>query len=131
MKAPLDVLIVEDSPSDTKLILRELRRSGFVPRWERVDTPVALRAALQRLRWQLVISDSSAPQLDTLRALALAQELQLVAEGHRPRENALRLALSVKTVVTHRLQLMERLGIHDVPGLVRYAIREGIVRAEP
>jgi DNA-binding NarL/FixJ family response regulator len=56
--------------------------------------------------------------------------LQLIAEGHGTKEIAARLCLSVKTVETHRAQLMERLGIHDVAGLVRYAIRAGIVSAD-
>lgn len=55
------------------------------------------------------------------------QILQLIAEGFGTRDIAERLHLSVKTVETHRAQLMERLGIHDVPGLVRFAIRMGIV----
>ena len=53
--------------------------------------------------------------------------LQLIAEGHSTKEIATILDVSVKTVETHRLRLMDRLGIHDVPGLVRYAIRAGIV----
>lgn len=56
--------------------------------------------------------------------------LQLIAEGHNTKEIAARLNLSAKTVETHRAQLMERLGIHDVAGLVRYAIRAGIVSAD-
>jgi DNA-binding NarL/FixJ family response regulator len=40
------------------------------------------------------------------------------------------LHLSVKTVETHRMELMKRLDIHDVSGLVRYAIRSGLVSAE-
>ena len=56
--------------------------------------------------------------------------LQLVAEGNGTREIAGRLHVSVKTVETHRSQLMERLSIHDVPGLVRFAIRVGLVSAD-
>ena len=56
--------------------------------------------------------------------------LQLIAEGHGTKEIAARLFLSAKTVETHRAQLMERLGIYDVAGLVRYAIRAGIVSAD-
>jgi DNA-binding NarL/FixJ family response regulator len=56
--------------------------------------------------------------------------LQLIAEGHGTKEIAARLNLSAKTVETHRAQLMDRLGIHDVAGLVRYAIRAGIVSAD-
>jgi len=56
--------------------------------------------------------------------------LQLVAEGKNNKEVAYDLGISVKTVESHRLQLMERLNIHDVPGLVRYAVRSGLVSAE-
>lgn len=55
------------------------------------------------------------------------QILQLVAEGLGTRQIAERLFLSVKTVESHRMQLMQRLGIFDVPGLVRFAIRHGLV----
>lgn len=56
--------------------------------------------------------------------------LQLIAEGCTTKDIAQRLSLSVKTVETHRAQLMERLEIHDVPGLVRLAIRVGLVRTD-
>jgi len=59
------------------------------------------------------------------------QILQLIAEGHGTRQIAERLFLSVKTVETHRGQVMDRLGIHDVAGLVRCAIRNGLVPPEP
>ena len=58
------------------------------------------------------------------------QILQLVAEGQGTRQIAERLFLSVKTVETHRGQIMQRLGIFDVPGLVRCAIRNGLVPPE-
>ena len=53
--------------------------------------------------------------------------LQLIAEGRTTKEIAGILDVSVKTVETHRARLMERLDIHDVPGLVRFAIRAGLV----
>ncbi len=53
--------------------------------------------------------------------------LQLIAEGHSTKEIAYKLNLSIKTVETHRGELMNRLNIHDVAGLVRYAIRTGLV----
>jgi DNA-binding NarL/FixJ family response regulator len=55
--------------------------------------------------------------------------LQLIAEGNTTKEIAKRLEISVKTVETHRMQLMERLDIHDIAGLVRFAIRVGLVEA--
>jgi DNA-binding NarL/FixJ family response regulator len=56
--------------------------------------------------------------------------LQLIAEGKNTKEIASTLEISVKTVEAHRLQLMARLDIHDVAGLVRYAIRSGLVSSE-
>lgn len=57
--------------------------------------------------------------------------LQLLAEGKSAKEIAHLLGLSVKTVETHRAQIMERLDIRDLPGLVRYAIRTGLVSSDP
>jgi DNA-binding NarL/FixJ family response regulator len=54
--------------------------------------------------------------------------LQLIAEGLSSKEIAARIGVSVKTVDTHRTELMERLGIRGIAGLVRYAIRVGMVR---
>jgi DNA-binding NarL/FixJ family response regulator len=56
--------------------------------------------------------------------------LQLIAEGRSTREIAQRLHLSVKTVETHRAQIMDRLDIRDVAGLTRYAIRIGLISDE-
>ncbi|TMQ34416.1 MAG: response regulator transcription factor [Planctomycetota bacterium] len=56
--------------------------------------------------------------------------LQLIAEGQTTKQIANTLHISVKTVETHRMQLMERLDIHDVPGLVRFAIRMRLVQPE-
>jgi DNA-binding NarL/FixJ family response regulator len=53
--------------------------------------------------------------------------LKLVAGGKSTKEIAFDLSLSVKTVETHRAQIMERLGIRDVAGLVRYALKTGLV----
>jgi DNA-binding NarL/FixJ family response regulator len=53
--------------------------------------------------------------------------LQMIAEGRTTKEIALKLNLSLKTAEAHRTRLMERLDIHDVAGLVRYALKEGII----
>ena len=57
--------------------------------------------------------------------------LQLIAEGRTTKQIAGLLDVSVKTAETHRAQVMERLGIRDVPGLVRFAIRHGLVHIGP
>ena len=56
--------------------------------------------------------------------------LQLIVESKTTKEIAMLTQLSAKTVEFHRAQLMDRLNIHDVPGLVRYAIRAGILPLE-
>lgn len=56
--------------------------------------------------------------------------LQLIAEGQTTKAIALILKVSPKTVEYHRAKLMERLGIHDVPGLVRFAMRNGLITQE-
>jgi DNA-binding NarL/FixJ family response regulator len=56
--------------------------------------------------------------------------LQLIAEGRTTKDIAAKLDLSVKTVESHRAELMTRLDIHDVAGLVRFAIRSGLISAD-
>lgn len=70
------------------------------------------------------------PSFDGELSLRQRQVLRHIAEGVPTREIARRLGVSVKTVETHRANLMRRLRIRDVPGLVRYAIRSGLVSPE-
>lgn len=69
---------------------------------------------------------------DPLAALTPRQReiLQLVAEGQTNKEIARRLGLSHRTVEVHRNQLMKRLSVHDVAGLVRFAVRVGLVERD-
>ncbi len=85
------------SPAVSKDLIGELRRSD-----PREVTPLEVLTPRQR------------------------EILQLVTEGHSTKDIARRLDLSVKTVEAHRSELMERLDIHDLPGLVRFAIRHGL-----
>lgn len=57
------------------------------------------------------------------------QVLQLVAEGNTTKEIARVLGVAAKTAETHRVKVMEKLDIHSTAGLVRYAIRRGLVQA--
>lgn len=58
------------------------------------------------------------------------QVLRLLAEGKSARQIAAALGLSVKTVESHRVLLMHRLGVHHLPGLVKYAIRVGLANPD-
>jgi DNA-binding NarL/FixJ family response regulator len=77
-----------------------------------VDRALSVRRPLRKL---------SPRQLDVLR---------LIAAGHTTPGIATRLERSPKTIETHRGEIMKRLGIHDVVGLVRYAIRVGLLPPE-
>ncbi|MFS8084426.1 MAG: response regulator [Acidobacteriota bacterium] len=68
---------------------------------------------------------TKAPSAGENLSMRQRQVLQRIAEGKTAKQVALELGISVKTVESHRSQLMDRLNIHDVAGLVRYAIRMG------
>ena len=71
---PLRVLIVEDSPDDVTLLVRILRKGGFEPSFERVETEEAMRSALLEKPWDLVLADYRMPNFDGLRAIAVLNE---------------------------------------------------------
>ena len=72
------------------------------------------------------------PEAGSLELLTPRQRmvLRLIAEGQTNKQIAHLLKLSVKTVEAHRAQLMQRLGIRDVPGLTRFAMRMGLVTSD-
>jgi len=74
MGIPLSVLIVEDSEDDARLLVRELTRGGYELTQEQVYTATAMRAALDRHVWDLVIGDFSMPNFSGLEALSLVRE---------------------------------------------------------
>lgn len=97
-----------------------------VARGERFLTPAVVKYAIE------AYCEKSEGATGPLAKLSMRQReiLQLVAEGQTTKDIAQRLSLSVKTVETHRSQLMERLDIHDVPGLVRFAMRVGLIQPD-
>jgi DNA-binding NarL/FixJ family response regulator len=191
-KKPLRVLLLEDNQADAALISHELQRSGMRILLAEVDSAESFIAALKSFAPDVVLSDHSLAQFDSLAALEVLREvrptapfiivtgnliasqvgvairagaedvilktnmrgieasitnalsarfrlhaltdrqiqvLKLVAEGHRTREIAKRFGLSIKTIESHRSEIMKRLRIHDVVSLVRFAIRVGLIPA--
>jgi light-regulated signal transduction histidine kinase (bacteriophytochrome) len=76
MNQPLRVLMVEDSEDDGTLLLRALRHGGYEVVHSVVDTPAAMRVALERQDWDVIISDHGMPRFSASAALALAKELR-------------------------------------------------------
>ena len=74
MSTPLRVLIVEDSEDDAVLLSRELQRAGYDPVSERVDTPEAMKTALDGQTWDIVLSDYSMPRFSMSEALTMMKE---------------------------------------------------------
>ena len=77
MNEPLNVLIVEDSDYDARLLLNELKRGGYDPLYERVETREAMENALERQEWDLVIADYVMPCFSGLDALKIVQDRKL------------------------------------------------------
>ena len=65
----LHVLIVEDSEDDALLLVRELRRGGYEPVFERVETPESMKEALEKGKWDIIISDFILPRFSGIAAL--------------------------------------------------------------
>ena len=140
----LVILSMHGTPAHVAQALRA-GVSGYLLKDAAADElPVLLRAVMRgetylrrpsRSRWSTATSaarrrpparHATAPTPDVLTSRQ-REILQLVAEGKSTKEVAQLLDVSAKTVETHRGQIMERLGIHDLAGLVRYAIRTGLV----
>lgn len=77
MATPLRVLVVDDSEDDAKLMVRELKRGGYAPSYERVDTPEAMSSALDRQEFDVILSDHGMPRFDVHGALRIVQEREL------------------------------------------------------
>lgn len=99
-----------------------------VARGETYLSPAVSKQVVQ----SLLRGDNGDGQRDPLGLLTPRQRevLQLIAEGKNTKEIAYRLGVSIKTVETHRAHVMQRLDIHDIVGLTRFATRAGLVQAD-
>ena len=86
-----------------------------------------LSAAVSKTVIASYVERSGADEIQSLLTVRQNQVLKMIAEGHSTKEISFALNLSVKTIETYRAQIMDKLDIHDLPGLVRYAIRQGII----
>jgi len=77
MAKPLRVLIIEDSENDALLLLRELKRSGYDPTYERVYAAADLISALEKQSWDIIIADFVMPQFSGLEALKMIRSKEL------------------------------------------------------
>ena len=112
-------LLKDSAPAELGLAIKAVARG------ETYLTPTVNRTVINSYIQRL---ETSPLELLTVRQREI---LQLIAEGHGTKGIAHILKVSPKTVETHRSQLMERLNIKDVPGLVRFAIRQGLVQLDP
>jgi DNA-binding NarL/FixJ family response regulator len=147
-EAPHTRLVILSMHSDEKHVAQALRLgvAGYVLKDSFVDElPLLVRAVMAgetylspgiskqvvaALRDRMADGDAGTPAAAELLTPRQREILQLIAEGRNTKEIASTLGLSVKTVETHRTQIGQRLKIRDVAGLVRYAIRSGLVSPE-
>jgi DNA-binding NarL/FixJ family response regulator len=114
-------LLKDAATAELQLALDAVRKG------EMYLSPSISKEVLARYRKQ-----AQNPRTEPNRALTprMRQIVQLIAEGRSTKEIAFLLNLSVKTIETHRMHLMARLGLHDVAGVVRYALRTGLISAD-
>lgn len=137
-KTRIIILSMHADPAYVKKALRAGAVGYLLKGASVVELPLAVQAVMRGESYLTPkISSSVVEQIlgqdeqgsDPLEDLTTRQReiLQLIAEGQSTKEIAGILDISVKTVESHRLRMMDRLGIHDVPGLVRFAIRAGLI----
>jgi DNA-binding NarL/FixJ family response regulator len=91
-------------------------------------SPVVSRRLVERYR-KAVLSGAPVNKRNNLLTPREAEVLQLIAEGRANKQIAAELSISIKTVEKHRQQVMNKLNIHDIAGLTRYALSKGIVES--
>jgi PAS domain S-box-containing protein len=74
MSKPLRIIMVEDSEDDALLTIRALKKGGYEPVYERVETAEAMRKALRKKTWDVILCDYKMPQFNGLAAIALLKE---------------------------------------------------------
>ncbi len=117
-------IVKSDSPTEFELALRAVSRGDTY-----LSSTVSKHVISGYLNQQTSDSGILASPLSRLTPRQ-REVLQLIAEGFTTKEIATKLLVSVKTVETHRMQLMQQLDIHDIAGLVRFAISKGLIATD-
>jgi DNA-binding NarL/FixJ family response regulator len=113
-------LLKDATPQELEFALRAVARR---------ETYITPRVSSVVIESFLKSADRPASPLDSITSRQ-REILQLIGEGRSTKQIAARLDVSIKTVENHRAQLMERLGLSDLAGLVRFAVRNGLVRED-
>lgn len=113
-------LLKDSNPTELELAVRAVARGGTYL------SPMVSRHLVSDYLRRASADDGPSDGLTSRQR----EILQLIAEGHTNQQIASSLNLSIKTIETHRAQLMDRLNIRDVAGLVRYAVRAGLITAD-
>ncbi len=74
---PLRVLIVEDEENDALLIIRELKKSGYNPEYERVETAAEMKKVLPEKNWDIILCDYKLPKFSGIKAIELVKDLNM------------------------------------------------------
>jgi DNA-binding NarL/FixJ family response regulator len=139
-EAPGTRVVILSMNADGESVLNTLRAGavGYIVKTaDPVELELAIRAAARGERFlssavsEYVVAGClrrTNPDLTPFQRLTLRQRevLQLIAEGFTTKEIAARLGIGVKTAEAYRAELMNTLDVHDIAGLTRYAIREGL-----
>ena len=112
---PLRVLMVEDSEDDALLVLRELKKGGYNPEYERVETAAAMRKALQDKTWDVILCDYQLPSFNGIEAIAVLQETNI----------DIPLLIVTGAIVEETAVGCMRLGAHD------YIMKNNLSRLSP
>jgi DNA-binding NarL/FixJ family response regulator len=115
-------LLKQTAAADLIKAIREARKGNAF------FSPAISKRLMERYRETLVRGVPVRKQSDMLTTRE-AEVLQLIAEGKANKQIAAELSVSIKTVEKHRQQLMNKLNIHDIAGLTRYAIAKGVIEA--
>ncbi|MCG6987137.1 MAG: response regulator transcription factor [Gemmatimonadetes bacterium] len=111
--------LLKDSASEDLLAAIERVSAGEIYLSSRMSGEILL---------DFISGDGGGPSVYSLLSPREREVLQLVAEGHSTKDIAAHLSVSVKTIETHRKQIMDKLGLHSVAELTKYAVREGLTQ---